>query len=493
MIRYPPVFALLAICACDQPVTMTPQTFPALKVVGGDGLEDTVDARVPGTLSVVVYDSVGVARAGREVRFEAVAPLDTRRQSERGIFACHPNLAGFCNSDFFTRAPYEAADTTDAAGRSDLVLRFGTVAGPASIRITVPSLGLAALTSYGVLPGRTLLLRAAVKDSSAYAGDGYAINAGTEDRRGNRTSPPSPITYLAVGSAASISAGGVFHALLAGRGSAIVQSGEFRDTAWITVPPRGTLAFVDVDDGIGTINLDGSGYHLLVHVSAPSSGLWPDWTPSGEITYEAVVGGTMRLHAVNESGVVRRVTPANTSTLNENFATSGPNGAIYFNASTDAGGYESGVWMTSAIGAAPVRLGPTPQIIGALVQPSPSPDGSKLVTFDIYYDGLSILNTAAGTVSHLPIQRYSHHPRWSPDGTAILFNSETTLALVAPDGTNRRVAGPGHFYHPHANWSPDGVWIVARTSGRLELIRVATAETLPLGWSAEFITPAWKK
>jgi Tol biopolymer transport system component len=84
-------------------------------------------------------------------------------------------------------------------------------------------------------------------------------------------------------------------------------------------------------------------------------------------------------------------------------------------------------------------------------------------------------------------------PRWSPLGDWIVFNADTTLYRIQPNGVGRTRVGPIRFYHPRADWSPDGLWLIARTRTNLELINVATAETLPLGWSSRFIRPAWKR
>jgi eukaryotic-like serine/threonine-protein kinase len=142
------------------------------------------------------------------------------------------------------------------------------------------------------------------------------------------------------------------------------------------------------------------------------------------------------------------------------------------------------------------RIGPAEQLTtgaGDDVQPSPSPDGSRLafavrgINSDIWRLPVS---PQTGRVSGDPepvvvTTRVQSRGAWSPDGRTIAFNSdrrgEMNLWLRSlADGSERQLTrGPGGDYQP--NWSPDGetilffsaragnpdIWSVRVSDGRL--------------------------
>jgi Tol biopolymer transport system component/imidazolonepropionase-like amidohydrolase len=95
-----------------------------------------------------------------------------------------------------------------------------------------------------------------------------------------------------------------------------------------------------------------------------------------------------------------------------------------------------------------------------------SPDGRTLV-FDLLGDlyTLPIDGGTATAVTRGPA--YDHHPRFSPDGTAIAFTTDESgmenVWLVDANGTNRRpVTVEKAAYVRSAAWLPDGDYLVAR-------------------------------
>lgn len=109
-----------------------------------------------------------------------------------------------------------------------------------------------------------------------------------------------------------------------------------------------------------------------------------------------------------------------------------------------------------------------------------APDSSRLVYS--YYDfsrrGLHIIN-ADGT-GDVKISDIGYHPQWSPDGTRIVTedNSTNQLFLIGPDGTNRQNVTQG--YDPM--WFPSGNRIAfhgAVVGQGLKMINIdGTGETL---------------
>jgi len=95
-----------------------------------------------------------------------------------------------------------------------------------------------------------------------------------------------------------------------------------------------------------------------------------------------------------------------------------------------------------------------------------SPDGKTLV-FDILGD-LYTMPMAGGTATRLTFgPAYDFQPRFSPDGTRILFTSDRgggdNLWTIAPDGSEPLpiTADTEHVINSGA-WSPDGDYVVAR-------------------------------
>jgi DNA-binding winged helix-turn-helix (wHTH) protein/Tol biopolymer transport system component len=114
-------------------------------------------------------------------------------------------------------------------------------------------------------------------------------------------------------------------------------------------------------------------------------------------------------------------------------------------------------------------------------------------------DGMDCLQLA-------PAPMVALEPRWSPDGTQILFvdtqpNVIRHLRVVAAQGSSSpKALGPADFVAGVADWSPDGTQIVmdmsaphAEAPDYLYLIDVATGKANLLPGSKGFHTPAWSR
>lgn len=112
---------------------------------------------------------------------------------------------------------------------------------------------------------------------------------------------------------------------------------------------------------------------------------------------------------------------------------------------------------------------------GAAAAPDWSPDGTR-IAFHVRAPSTSGIYTIQPNGSGLTrlTEQLDIQPNWSPDGTQIVFSAlefhefcprdRSTIHVMAANGSNRRqlpfilgYGGCGRSYHPR--WSPDGQWI----------------------------------
>jgi Tol biopolymer transport system component len=140
---------------------------------------------------------------------------------------------------------------------------------------------------------------------------------------------------------------------------------------------------------------------------------------------------------------------------------------------SDRGGNPD-IWIQSVQHPNPVRLTSSP---GADWQPDWSRDG-RWLAFRSERDGggLFVIPSAGGAEQR--ITDFGYGPKWSPDGTTILFSSSSLRTLETPrlfltglqPGSVRAVRGDltQGFRTLHAGWHPDGrisIWGQHRESG----------------------------
>jgi tol-pal system beta propeller repeat protein TolB len=202
------------------------------------------------------------------------------------------------------------------------------------------------------------------------------------------------------------------------------------DDLWPAISPDGrTIAFYtdrDVNLEIYTINADGSSPMRVTNSGVPDR--FPAWSPDGtRIVFSRVVSGTHEIYTIRPDGTgLTRLT--NNSFEDQDPAWSPDGLKIAFTTNRD-GDYE--VYTMNALdGTAPTNLTNSP---GRESRPDWSPDGSKIL-FDrndsavdagwlgsaeimcMGSDGSGVIRMTTDASSIVDFQ-----PRWSPDGTRLVF------------------------------------------------------------------------
>ena len=461
-------------CGGDGKGGVGPNGVRGIQMVAGAGITDTITAEPTQSLVVEVRDERGEARSGIVVRFEPLAgpsgyPYDANI------------LVGALDQRDWA---WLVVDTTDSRGRASARIKLGGTAGPASVQVAVPDLGMVDTAHFTVKPGAGARVIAAPKDTALYAGRSFSLRGSVVDRFGNPTA--GTITYSFVGSAVTLS-GKVVTGQTEGRAKVIVTAlANISDTTYVSVLPEGVLAAFS-SDGIVMFNTDGSGYRKLA--TSTNGGMTTDWSPNGsEVVFDSQFGD--RIRVVDLAGNVRYANSTGGSGW-EIYPEFAPDGRTIY--------YSKESWRMHRVN----RDGTGDELVptnspSSDVFPSLSPDGTRMVYVVAGgggQDALRLLTLATGEVTVINVP--GHSPSWSPTGDRIAFLDPQSYALkvMNPDGTGVRQVSQGDAsYGFGIDWSPDGRWIVAKNgrNNMIELVDATNGVTLPLGFTNGMNGPSWR-
>ena len=223
-------------------------------------------------------------------------------------------------------------------------------------------------------------------------------------------------------------------------------------------PDGRRIVFFSEHDGQGDIrvmNADGSGATQLTDTRADEG--YPSWSPDGRtITFDSDREDGFDIWAMDADGSnVRRLTR---HAARDVAASWSPDGRRIAFMSDRTGGFD--VWAMDAGGMNAVRITET----GTSWFPVFSPDGSRLA-FHVGRD-VHTMDAAGGPLTRLTTDPANGmYPSWSPDGTRLAFmswrNGRTEIFVMNADGTDQRVLvsmPSGDAIDPR--WSPEGSTIV---------------------------------
>lgn len=475
-----------------------PITGGGIRAIAGANVTDTVLAQPLQALVVEVRGPDGALARGTVVRFEPAPPADTLRRDERAVYACSlaASSCGPSGDGFGTQFGLFAADTTDANGRAQALVRLGTVAGPVGIVVSAPEYGLRDTVRFTVRAGAASRVAFGVRDAAVYPGATVALRPAVRDRFNN----PRGDAFVVAGEApavATVDAAGVATGRDFGRARVLVRAGDLFDTTFVSVVPRGRLvAWEPSFFGNGTygalltVGLDGSALRRLATNVESELGAFPAWSSDGSrVSYHSKAP---RAFVIDTAGASARDVSGSTVVAHQiRFA---PDGSVRFLGTSEG---RSGVWRADADGSTArelVRLGDYFPAYGAA---DVSEDAQQVVYVNTS-GALRVADLATGAIRALGVNGSA--PRWSPTGDRIAYLTGSflgaQLATVRADGTQQRVVpqDASEIFSAGIAWSPDAQWLLARSArvAQLRLVRVPDGMIIPLRLQGDFFQPSWR-
>ncbi len=482
--------------SCSDPTS--PIRLPGLHVVAlpHTSAHDTIGSELPGLLEVQLNDSVGRPLANTPVSFKPLSPPGVSPFEEVILFHAPAD-----SSNWWSVLGIQL--DTDSSGTVQALVKLGNVAGrvEAVLRAQFPGGGSVVDTvRFLVAPGAPVSIDLQPGDSALYEGGSYALRMTVFDRahneRDDRPTIGSDSTAISLG-------GGAVSARHVGRALLLARLGDVVDSAWVSVVPHGVLAatragFGDQPDQLLQFELDGSDFQVLDARSIEQV----SWAPSGkQLTFvdRSAMGyfyggrvflrdaqGAERPLLADYTDYETQISPRFSSDEKWVYFAGRTTWTSIVRAHTDGTGFET-------------LASPPIDSYGSYFDPAPSPDGRYLAYTAFspccLQSGLRIVELATGNTVLGPAVS---QPRWMVGSDSIVASTGAGFSIVRLDGTvARTVAAPLYGGAPF-DLSPDGKWVaVSSNHGEwgprtIDLVRLEDGMRLPLGYTIDMGSPAWR-
>lgn len=470
---------------------VSPGSGPRIEILSGASATDTIDTQLPHPLIVLVRDSSGQpAPVGTLVRFSSVV-----HAGQTSLPPYETPYEAYVEALDTQELAIFATGTTDAAGRTGVLIRFGEVAGTAHIVVEAPLLGLIDTVTYTVTPGAAAGIAMMPADTTVAQGGSYQLQGGVVDRYGNPR--PDSVTWSSTSSGIQVTAGGTLTATTVGRYTLSVQRGALHATGLVSVVPHGRLIAAS-GTNVLLFNLDGSHLDTVSTNVSPAPGDQAQWIPGTNRMVYQVNAAVIGLYTVDTTGAETTFPTAPPSTMGyaSEPAPSANGQWVYFGAIDSRCSLSvSCLYRAKADGSNAELLGMYQQQNGTLFSPAPSPDGGKVafVTDSSGYSVIRILDVSTRTLE--PSFTRGVDPAWSPNGQQIAYQSSTdgTLYIMNADATNARQLNATTYPRHAIVWSPDSQWLLLRSDSvaAYVMVNAQSGQTLPLRYTNPYWSPTW--
>jgi TolB protein len=200
---------------------------------------------------------------------------------------------------------------------------------------------------------------------------------------------------------------------------------------------------------IWTVRPDGTGLRRLTDAGSDEHDVDPTFSPNGEqILFSSTRGGTAGVWTMQADGSKpRRICDGDQADWSPDA------GSIVFRRNERIYTRELAKGKETAL---------TPEGWPHCSGPSWSPDG-RSIALACRWDagnGIFLAPAEGGEPAKIYDRQGACEPRWSPDGKRLLYETETNVASINPDGTGNRPVTWFGGVQRYPQWSPDGKRVV---------------------------------